>query len=202
MKFGARNSLITTVMPTAGTAQIMGCSECVEPYISNIYTRTTLTGEFVIINQNLIKTLIENNLWNNEMKKLLIINNGSIQNIKSIPQYIKDVYKTAFEIRNKSIIQQAIDRGKFIDQSQSLNLFLDTPDMNKLYNAHHFGWKNGLKTGMYYLRSLPAIDPIKFGVDINDIKRLTNGLDTTVMSNTLVFENNKCSLSEECSMCS
>ena len=128
--------------------------------------------EFIVFNEYLIKDLKELNLWTEDMRKLIIINDGSIQNIDGIPQTIKDIYKTAFEIPLKAIIKQSIDRAPFIDQSQSLNLFLNKPDFKVLASSHFYGWKNGLKTGMYYLHSNPAVNPINFGIDIDDIKRL------------------------------
>lgn len=176
---GLRNSLLTAVMPTASTAQIMGNSECVEPYMSNIFKRSTLAGEFIVVNKTLMKDLIKLNLWNNDMRKLLIINNGSIQKIDSIPDNLKEVYSTAFEIKQMHIVKQSADRGKFIDQSQSLNLFLAEPNFDILTSALFNSHDLGNKTGMYYYRSLPAVNPINFGIDIEDIKRLT-GNDTTI----------------------
>lgn len=169
--YGTRNSLLTALMPTASTSQIMKCSECFEPYMSNIFTRTTLAGEFIIINENLIKDLEENNLWNDDMRENIIIHKGSIQKIDNIPQKIKDIYKTAYEIKLKSIISQSADRGAFIDQSQSMNLFLEEQDRIKLRSALFYGWKRGLKTGMYYLRSTPAVDALNFGIDIDKLKK-------------------------------
>jgi len=180
--YGTRNSLLTALMPTASTAQIMGNYEGFEPYLTNIFVRTTLAGEFVVINENLVKDLEEINLWNEDMRKLIIIYNGSIQHIDSIPQPIKDRYKTAFELKLKSIIKQSIERGPFIDQSQSMNLFQAKPNFTVLYSAHKYAWENGLKTGMYYLRTSPAVNPINFGIDIDDLKRLTgmNSVDELI----------------------
>jgi len=178
--FGVRNSLLTALMPTASTSQIMKCYESFEPYISNVFVRTTLAGEFIVINENLIEDLIKENLWSDDMRKKLIIANGSVQNIPEIPRQLKNIYKTAFELKLKSIIKQSAERGPFIDQSQSLNLFMDNPDYVKLTSAHFYGWKAGLKTGMYYLRSSSAVNPIQFGIDISEIMRLTgttNALD-------------------------
>jgi ribonucleoside-diphosphate reductase alpha subunit len=172
-QYGTRNSLLTALMPTASTAQIMGNYEGFEPYLTNIFVRTTLAGEFVVINDYLVKDLEDIGLWNEDMRKLIIIYNGSIQLIDSIPQNIKDKYKTAFELSLKSIIKQSVERGPFIDQSQSMNLFQPKPNFKVLYTAHMYGWKNGLKTGMYYLRTSPAVNPINFGIDIDDLKRLT-----------------------------
>ena len=172
-QYGTRNSLLTALMPTASTAQIMGNYEGFEPYLTNIFVRTTLAGEFVVINEHLVKDLELVNLWNEDMRKLIIIYNGSIQHIDSIPSEIKIKYKTAFELSLKSIIKQSVERGPFIDQSQSMNLFQPKPNFKVLYTAHMYGWKNGLKTGMYYLRTSPAVNPINFGIDIDDLKRLT-----------------------------
>ncbi len=172
-QYGTRNSLLTALMPTASTAQIMGNYEGFEPYLTNIFVRTTLAGEFIVINEHLVKDLESIGLWNEDMRKLIIIYNGSIQHIDSIPIEIKMKYKTAFELSLKSIIKQSVERGPFIDQSQSMNLFQPKPNFKVLYTAHMYGWKNGLKTGMYYLRTSPAVNPINFGIDIDDLKRLT-----------------------------
>jgi len=172
IKHGLRNSLLTTVMPTASTAQIMGNSESIDPYLSNVFTRSTLAGDFIVINTHLVRDLLRLGLWSESMRKKIIIMNGSIANIPEIPQHLKDIYKTAFEIKLKDIIQQSIDRGIFIDQSQSLNLFMDPIDFDRLSTAHHYGWKNGLKTGMYYLRTRPSVDPIQFGIEPDEVKKL------------------------------
>lgn len=176
---GLRNSLLTTVMPTASTAQIMGNSESIDPYLSNVFTRSTLAGDTIIINIHLVKTLIKLGLWSETMRKKIIIMNGSIANIQEIPQNIRDVFKTAFEIKLKDVIQQSVDRGIFIDQSQSLNLYMDPVDFDRLSTAHHYGWKNGLKTGMYYLRTRPSVDPIQFGIEPEEIKKLQNTQNET-----------------------
>ena len=170
VKKGMRNSLLTALMPTASTSQILGNNECFEPYTSNIYTRSTQAGEFIIINKYLIKELVDLNIWNNDMREKIIINNGSIQNIEEISQEIKDVYKTVWEIKQKAIIDHAVARGRFVDQSQSMNLFFPDPDFKKLSSALQYGWKSGLKTGMYYLRTKPATSAIKFTIDANKIK--------------------------------
>jgi ribonucleoside-diphosphate reductase alpha chain len=162
---GVRNSLLLAPMPTASTAQILGNNECFEPYTSNIYTRRVLSGEFIIVNKHLLKDLVKLGLWDNNMKNKLMTSNGSIQNIDEIPQDIKDLYKTAWEISQKVIIDQAADRGAFICQSQSLNLFMENANFAKLTSMHFYGWKAGLKTGMYYLRTKAATDAIKFTVD-------------------------------------
>lgn len=163
---GTRNSLTTALMPTASTSQIMKCSECFEPIMSNIFTRSTLAGEFIVINENLIKALEKHNLWSKDMRQQILNAKGSIQNIDEIPKDIKEIYKTAFELKLKSIISQSADRAPFIDQSQSMNLFLEEQDKTKLRSALFYGWKRGLKTGMYYLRTCPAADPLKFGIDM------------------------------------
>lgn len=162
---GVRNSLLLAPMPTASTAQILGNNECFEPYTSNIYTRRVLSGEFIIVNKHLLRDLVKEGLWNNEMRQKLMAANGSIQNINEIPQELKDLYKTAWEISQKSIIEQAADRGAYICQSQSLNIFMENANFGKLTSMHFYGWKKGLKTGMYYLRTKAATDAIKFTVD-------------------------------------
>ena len=159
---GVRNSLLLAPMPTASTAQILGNNECFEPYTSNIYTRRVLSGEFIVVNKHLLKDLVKLGLWDNTMKNKLMASNGSIQNIDEIPQDIKDLYKTAWEISQKVIIDQAADRGAYICQSQSLNLFMENANFAKLTSMHFYGWKAGLKTGMYYLRTKAAADAIKF----------------------------------------
>ncbi|MGB0933379.1 MAG: ribonucleoside-diphosphate reductase subunit alpha [Lishizhenia sp.] len=162
---GVRNSLLLAPMPTASTAQILGNNECFEPYTSNIYTRRVLSGEFIIVNKHLLRDLVKEGLWNNEMRQKLMAANGSIQNINEIPQELKDLYKTAWEISQKAIIEQAADRGAYICQSQSLNIFMENANFGKLTSMHFYGWKKGLKTGMYYLRTKAATDAIKFTVD-------------------------------------
>ncbi len=161
---GIRNSLLLAPMPTASTASILGNNECFEPYTSNLYTRRVLSGEFIVVNKHLLKDLVRLGLWNTDMKNQMMINNGSIQNIEGIPQDIKDLYKTAWEISQKSILNMAADRGAFICQSQSLNIFMENANYGKLTSMHFYGWKKGLKTGMYYLRTKSAVDAIKFTV--------------------------------------
>lgn len=165
MEHGVRNSLLVAPMPTASTSQILGNNECFEPYTSNIYTRRVLSGEFIIVNKHLLKDLVNLGLWNNSMKNRIIAANGSIQNIQEIPQELKDLYKTVWEIKQRTIIDMAADRGAFICQSQSLNLFVDNPTMSKLTSMHFYGWKKGLKTGMYYLRSQAASQAVQFTVE-------------------------------------
>ncbi|HEY5822937.1 MAG TPA: ribonucleoside-diphosphate reductase subunit alpha, partial [Cyclobacteriaceae bacterium] len=164
-KNGVRNSLLVAPMPTASTSQILGNNECFEPYTSNIYTRRTLSGEFIIANKHLMKDLISAGLWSEGMRQKLISANGSIQAIPEIPQNIKDIYRTVWEISQKSIIDMSADRGAYICQSQSLNIHITNPNFGKLTSMHFYAWKKGLKTGMYYLRSTAAADAIKFTMD-------------------------------------
>ncbi|HEY9256534.1 ribonucleoside-diphosphate reductase subunit alpha [Chitinophaga sp.] len=165
VKDGIRNSLLLAPMPTASTSQILGNNECFEPYTSNIYTRRVLSGEFVIVNKHLLKDLVELGLWDNDMKTKIISQNGSIQNIAEIPANIKELYKTVWEIKQRNLIDMAADRGAFICQSQSLNLFVDTPTNAKLTSMHFYAWKKGLKTGMYYLRTQAATQAVQFTVE-------------------------------------
>jgi ribonucleoside-diphosphate reductase alpha chain len=169
-KFGLRNSLLVAPMPTASTSQILGNNECFEPYTSNIYTRRVLSGEFVIVNKHLLKDLVKLGIWNDRLKNKIIAANGSVQNIDEVPQNIKDLYKTVWEIRMKTIIDMAADRGAYICQSQSLNLFIQEPNFAKLTSMHFYAWEKGLKTGMYYLRTKSAVDAIKFTVDSSVLK--------------------------------
>ncbi len=162
---GVRNSLLLAPMPTASTAQILGNNECFEPYTSNIYTRRVLSGEFVVVNKYLLRDLVKLGLWGEELKNKIVAANGSIQHIPEIPQNLKDLYKTAWEISQKVIIDMAADRGAFICQSQSLNIFMENANFGKLTSMHFYSWKAGLKTGMYYLRTKAATDAIKFTVD-------------------------------------
>lgn len=171
IKHGVRNSLLLAPMPTASTSQILGNNECFEPYTSNIYSRRVLSGEFTIVNKHLLKDLVSLNLWDDDLKNELIANNGSVQDIKKVPQNLKDLYKTAWEISQKTIIDMAADRGAFICQSQSLNIFMPNPNMGKLTSMHFYAWKKGLKTGMYYLRTKAATDAIKFTVDTEKLSK-------------------------------
>jgi ribonucleoside-diphosphate reductase alpha subunit len=165
MEHGVRNSLLLAPMPTASTAQILGNNECFEPYTSNIYTRRVLSGEFIVVNKHLLRDLVKLGLWNDSLKNQLMGANGSIQNINEIPDNIKELYKTAWEISQKTILDMAADRGAYIDQSQSLNIFMENANFAKLTSMHFYGWKAGLKTGMYYLRTKAATDAIKFTLD-------------------------------------
>jgi len=171
-KYGTRNSLLTTIMPTASTSQIMGNNECTEPYTYNLYKRTTMAGEYVVSNPHLVEKLIELGLWNNKIMNTMIYDNGSIQYIPEIPENIKNIFKTSFELKPKPIIDRALTIAPFIDQSHSLNLYFVVPDTKQLNSALFYSWKKGIKTGVYYLHSQPAADPIKFGLDISDIKKI------------------------------
>ena len=195
---GVRNSLLLAPMPTASTSQILGNNECFEPYTSNIYARRTLSGEFIIANKHLMKDLMGLGLWNETMRQKLIRANGSVQDIPEIPQHIKDLYKTVWEISQKAIIDMSADRGAFICQSQSLNIHITNPNFGKLTSMHFYAWKKGLKTGMYYLRSTAAADAIKFTLDKEGVKEVAGvedevtelvGVDETVMAQTVVAEN-------------
>ena len=159
---GLRNSLLLAPMPTASTSQILGNNECFEPYTSNIYSRRTLSGEYIVVNRHLLKDLIGLGLWNDDMRQKLMASNGSVADIPELPEHIKELYKTTWEISMKAIIDMAADRGAFICQSQSLNLFVENPNFGKLSSMHFYAWQKGLKTGMYYLRTKAAVDPIKF----------------------------------------
>ncbi len=164
-KHGVRNSLLVAPMPTASTSQILGNNECFEPYTSNIYTRRVLSGEFIVVNKHLLEDLVNLGLWDEDLKQELMRANGSVQQLDNIPDDIKELYKTAWELSMKDIIDMSRQRGYFIDQSQSLNLFMEGATMAKLTSMHFYAWKSGLKTGMYYLRTKSAVDAIKFTLD-------------------------------------
>lgn len=183
---GVRNSLLLAPMPTASTSQILGNNECFEPYTSNIYTRRTLSGEFIIANKHLMKDLIAAGLWSENMRQKLISANGSVQSIPEIPQNIKDIYKTVWEISQKAIIDMSADRGAYICQSQSLNIHLTDPNFGKLTSMHFYAWKKGLKTGMYYLRSTAAADAIKFTLDKSQLSQPTTEAGTAVVAEPAV----------------
>jgi ribonucleoside-diphosphate reductase alpha chain len=161
---GVRNSLLMAPMPTASTSQILGNNECIEPITSNIYTRRVLSGEFAVVNKHLVRDLISLGLWNEEMKDRIIAHNGSVQYIPEVPADLKELYKTVWEIKQKSILEMSADRGAYIDQSQSLNIHMEDTNFGKLSSLHFAAWKLGLKTGMYYLRTRPAVDAIKFTI--------------------------------------
>lgn len=167
---GVRNSLLVAPMPTASTSQILGFNECFEPYTSNIYSRRVLAGEFQVVNPWLLKDLVDLGLWSDNMKNRIIAEGGSVQNIPNIPAAIKALYKTVWEISQRNILQMAADRGAYIDQSQSLNIHMKEPTMGKITSMHFAGWKMGLKTGMYYLRTMAASAPIQFTVDQEKLK--------------------------------
>ena len=163
--YGVRNSLLVAPMPTASTSQILGNYECIEPIISNIYSRRVLAGEFMVVNEYLVNDLILLGKWNPEIKDKIITNDGSVQGISEIPKFIQERYKTAWETKQKDILDMAADRGKFICQSQSLNLFVESPNFKILSSMHFYGWKRGLKTGMYYLRTRPSSKALQFTVE-------------------------------------
>ncbi len=172
MKHGVRNSLLVAPMPTASTSQILGNNEAFEPYTSNIYTRRVLSGEFIVVNKHLLHDLVSMGLWNDSLKQEIMRHNGSVQNIDVIPQNIKELYKTVWEMSMKDIIDMSRQRGYFVDQSQSLNLFMQDATYAKLTSMHFYAWQSGLKTGMYYLRTKSAVDAIKFTLN-NDKKETT-----------------------------
>ena len=204
---GMRNSLLMAPMPTASTAQILGNNECFEPYTSNIYTRRTLSGEFIVVNKHLLRDLTKLGLWDDDMKNRLIAANGSIQNIPEIPENLKVLYRTAWEISQKSILEMAADRGAYICQSQSLNIFMENVTNSKLTSMHFYAWKKGLKTGMYYLRTKAATDAIKFTVD-KKYKEQPQGEQAAVAANPdeMTYEQQvqACSIENgpDCEMCS
>lgn len=184
-KHGIRNSLLLAPMPTASTAQILGNNESFEPYTSNVYNRRVLSGEFQVVNHHLLKDLTELELWDDDMKNKIIANNGSIQNIEEIPKHIRELYKTVWEISVKNCIKMAADRGAFIDQSQSFNIHVAEPNYGKLTSIHFYGWKMGLKTGMYYLRTKPAVNAIQFTVDktkLSQTQAAQNGVTSPTKS--------------------
>ncbi|HMR91492.1 MAG TPA: ribonucleoside-diphosphate reductase subunit alpha [Chitinophagaceae bacterium] len=209
IKHGVRNSLLVAPMPTASTSQILGNNECFEPYTSNIYVRRVLSGEFVVVNKHLLKDLVELNLWNDDMKNQIMTHNGSIQKINAIPQEIKEIYKTVWEIKQRAIIDMAADRGAYICQSQSLNLFVDAPTTGKLTSMHFYGWKKGLKTGMYYLRTKAAAQAVQFTVEKQGGKSVEPLIDThslTVVEDTAapeakIIEGAVCTMQDGCISC-
>jgi len=213
-KSGLRNSLLLAPMPTASTSQILGNNECFEPYTSNLYTRRTLSGEFVVVNKHLLRDLVKLGLWDKELREQLMAANGSVQQL-DVPQIIKDRYKTVWEISQKAIIDQSADRGAFICQSQSLNLFVESPNYNKLSSMHFYAWEKGLKTGMYYLRSKAAVDPIKFTLGEKHQRKFVNaeadGSTATMVQGANgtseataaeMSEAEVCTMDEGCIMCS
>lgn len=177
-KHGIRNSLLLAPMPTASTSQILGNNECFEPYTSNIYTRRVLSGEFTIVNQHLLKDLVDLGIWSPALKNKIVAANGSVQGIDEIPAPLKEIYKTVWEIKQRVILDMAADRGAFIDQSQSLNIFIDKPNFAKLTSMHFYAWKKGLKTGMYYLRTKAASEAIKFTVEKDHVVHSNTAKET------------------------
>jgi len=167
---GLRNSLLVAPMPTASTSQILGSNECFEPFTSNLYSRRVLAGEFVIVNQYLLRDLLESGLWNEAMKDRIVAAGGSVQGIAEIPNHLKELYRTVWELPQKDLVDMAADRGAFIDQSQSFNVFMATPTRQKVTSMHFYGWKKGVKTGLYYLRTKPAAQAIQFTVDQTKLK--------------------------------
>jgi ribonucleoside-diphosphate reductase alpha chain len=202
MKHGVRNSLLVAPMPTASTSQILGNNECFEPYTSNIYVRRVLSGEFVIVNKHLLKDLIQLGLWNDSMKNKIIAANGSIQNINEISAEIKALYKTVWEIKQRHLIDMAADRGAFICQSQSLNLFVDNPTVAKLTSMHFYSWKVGLKTGMYYLRTQAASQAVQFTVEKQGSRQMEPLVPKSGESNEEIIEGQVCTMEEGCVTCS
>ncbi|MBA0607210.1 hypothetical protein Godav_019550 [Gossypium davidsonii] len=197
-KNGVRNSLLLAPMPTASTSQILGNNECFEPYTSNIYSRRVLSGEFVVVNKHLLHDLTEMGLWSPVIKNNIIHEDGSVQNIPEVPHELKAIYRTVWEIKQKTLVDMAVDRGCFIDQSQSLNIHMDQPNFGKLTSLHFYAWSKGLKTGMYYLRSRAAADAIKFTVDTSMLKEKPKVADDDAKMAQMV-----CSLTnrEECMAC-
>ncbi|WP_158824994.1 ribonucleoside-diphosphate reductase subunit alpha [Mucilaginibacter lacusdianchii] len=203
MNHGVRNSLLVAPMPTASTSQILGNNECFEPYTSNIYTRRVLSGEFIIVNKHLLRDLVDLGLWNGRIKNQIISANGSIQDIPEIPQNIKDLYKTVWEIKMRNIIDMAADRGAYICQSQSLNLFINAPNASKLTSMHFYAWKKGLKTGMYYLRTQAASQAVKFTIENQGGKNMDPVIPAEVAAMADdVPAGPSCSMEEGCVTCS
>ena len=203
IQHGVRNSLLVAPMPTASTSQILGNNECFEPYTSNIYVRRVLSGEFIIVNKHLLKDLVQLNLWNDTMKNNIIAANGSIQHIDEIPADIKSLYKTVWEIKQRTLIDMAAERGAYICQSQSLNLFVDSPTVAKLTSMHFYAWKKGLKTGMYYLRTQAASQAVQFTVE----KQGSRQMEPVVPKSAEAVENEllnggSCSMEDGCVTCS
>lgn len=212
-KSGVRNSLLVAPMPTASTSQILGNNEAFEPYTSNIYTRRVLSGEFIVVNQHLLEDLVQLGLWNEDLKEEIMRANGSVQDIEIIPQELKELYKTVWELSMKDIIDMSRQRGYFIDQSQSLNLFMENANMAKLTSMHFYAWKSGLKTGMYYLRTKSAVDAIKFTLKKEEKKEtveaevpviLAENISTTPMTPQELREmlaQSKNAADDDCLMC-
>ena len=215
MEHGVRNSLLVAPMPTASTSQILGNNEAFEPYTSNIYTRRVLSGEFIVVNKHLLHDLVNLGLWNDNLKQEIMRHNGSVQNIDIIPQDLKELYKTVWELSMKDIIDMSRQRGYFIDQSQSLNLFMQDANYSKLTSMHFYAWKSGLKTGMYYLRTKSAVDAIQFTlnndkkvqpIEIVEVKAkpvavLAEPVEMTAAEYKAMLELAKSAGPEDCEMC-
>jgi len=208
MEHGVRNSLLVAPMPTASTSQILGNNEAFEPYTSNIYTRRVLSGEFIVVNKHLLEDLVKRGLWNEDLKQEIMRHNGSVQNIESIPQDLKELYKTVWEMSMKDIIDMSRQRGYFIDQSQSLNLFMQDANYSKLTSMHFYAWQSGLKTGMYYLRTKSAVDAIKFTLN-NDKKAEPMAVEAAVVAEEsmsvddfkAMIERSRNAEPDDCEMC-
>jgi ribonucleotide reductase alpha subunit len=182
---GMRNSLLVAPMPTASTAQILGNNESFEPYTQNLYVRRVLSGEFVQVNRHLLMDLIERKLWSEEVRTKLVAHNGSVQNIEEIPKDLKELYKTVWEIKQRAVLDMCADRGIYIDQSQSTNIHMIDATSSKLSSMHFHGWRLGLKTGMYYLRTKAATDAIKFTVDVDQVKKANKEAESLKKRNSI-----------------
>lgn len=209
---GLRNSLLVAPMPTASTSQILGNNEAIEPYTTNIYTRSVLAGNFTVLNQHLLKELMALGLWTDDIKNQIIAQGGSVQGVPEIPNELKELYKTVWEIKQRTLIDMAADRGAFIDQSQSFSAFMAVPTAAKLTSMHFYAWKKGLKTGMYYLRTRPAAEAIKFTVDQQKLKARTDSPKPAAASPTKAtparpttaqeeFDGDVCRMEEGCLVC-
>jgi|FrelakmetLWP11LW_1041352.scaffolds.fasta_scaffold16764_2 ribonucleoside-diphosphate reductase alpha chain len=190
-QYGARNSLLVAPMPTASTSQILGNNESFEPFTSNVYTRRVLSGEFIVVNRHLVRDLIKLGLWTTPIKNLIVANNGSIQSISQIPIETREIYKTVWEIKQKRMMDLAIGRGPYICQSQSLNLYQENPQFNKMSAMHFHAWRSGLKTGQYYFRSRPARDAIKFTVNVDMLLQAADQGSAAQVMECLNIDNTK-----------
>ena len=193
MTHGVRNSLLVAPMPTASTSQILGNNESFEPFTSNIYTRRVLSGEFICVNKHLVRDLINLGLWTTSVKNQIVANNGSVQTVTEIPDNIKEIYKTVWEISQKKMMDLAIARGPYICQSQSLNLYQENPQFNKMSAMHFYAWRSGLKTGQYYFRSRPARDAIKFTVNVDMLLKAADGGNMNQVMECLNIDKDKLS---------
>jgi ribonucleoside-diphosphate reductase alpha chain len=202
VEHGLRNSLMLAPMPTASTSQILGNNECFEAFTSNLYVRRTLSGEFIVLNKHLVKDLIAAEMWSLELKDEILRNKGSIQAIESIPENIRAIYKTTWEIKHRHVIDMAADRGAYIDQSQSLNIHMTDANPARVTSMHFYGWRKGLKTGMYYLRTKAATDAIQFTVEQKVVDETVDGLAERAVEATSL-EEIACSLDtpDDCLSC-